>query len=221
MVDITYLGHSSFLFEHNGVKIMVDPFISANEKVDVDVNSLDVDIILVTHGHQDHLLDVKTLYDQNDCKVYANYEVSAYLNDNGVECMGFNHGGTVDLGVGTVKYVQAVHSSSLPDGSYGGNPGGFIFDFDKKFYYSGDTALFSDMKLFKPVDFAILCMGGHFTMDYKDALIASEFLKVDEVIGMHYDTFEPINIDHDKVIRYFEKAEKKLTLMDINSKMNK
>ncbi|MGB3467855.1 MAG: hydrolase, partial [Cyclobacteriaceae bacterium] len=121
---------------------------------------------------------------------------------------------------GTVKYVNAVHSSSMPDGSYGGNPGGFVIWNDEQcFYNAGDTALTMDMKLIPltcpKLDFAMLPIGDNFTMGYEDALIASEFIECDHLMGFHFDTFPPIEIDHEKVRSVFKKANKKLILPEI------
>jgi L-ascorbate metabolism protein UlaG (beta-lactamase superfamily) len=154
--------------------------------------------------------------------VVTNYEVGQWLARKGAaKIHPLNHGGGCVFDFGRVKFVTAVHSSSLPDGSYGGNPGGFVVQSPQgNFYYSGDTALTLDMKLIAEstkLAFAVLCLGGNFTMDAEDAVKAADFIGCSEIVGVHYDTFPPIKIDHDKTKKIFEKAGKKLHLLPIGA----
>lgn len=233
MVAVTFYGQSGFLVEVNGKKILFDPFISGNEKAShININDINPDFILLTHGHQDHVLDAEVIAKQSGAKLISNFEVTNWFVDKGVEnTHPLNHGGGVELGDNDnklrVQYVNAVHTSSMPDGSYGGQPGGFVVSYDGKddkgaFYHCGDTALTMDMKLIPertPLDFAMLCIGDNFTMDAKDAARAADFVKVQKVIGMHFDTFPPIEIDHDAARKIFADAGKELMLMDIGEKI--
>lgn len=226
-MKITYLGHATFLIEMNGKKIVFDPFVSGNELAkDIDIQSLKVDYIFVTHAHQDHVFDVEAIAKNNpDSLLVSNFEIVTWFGDKGIKGHGMNHGGKYKFDFGTAKYVTAIHSSMLPDGSNGGNPGGFVlWDESTCIYIAGDTALTKDMELIpktcpKP-DVAILPIGDNFTMGYEDATLASDFVGCDHVIGCHYDTFPPIKIDKSKAMAYFEKKGKKLMLPDIGESIS-
>ena len=214
-MKVTYFGHSSFQVEINGKKILFDPFISPNELAkDIAVDSLNPDYIFVTHGHEDHIADVESIAKRTGAKLVANYEVINWFAKKGIEN---NHpmgiGGTRDFDFGTVKCVNAVHSSSMPDGSYGGQSVGFVFLFiedevEKVMYYAGDTALHYDMNLiqdeFEYVDFAFLPVGDNFTMGMIDAEVAAHYVNADNVIPMHYDTFGFIKIEQEELKEIFE-----------------
>lgn len=223
-MKITYYGHSCFLVDLDGVKILFDPFITPNPIVDsVDVNSIEADFILISHGHEDHVADVESIAKRTGAKIISNFEVVAWFAaKKGVENgHPVNHGGKIELSNGiTAKFVNAVHSSVMPDGEYGGNPGGWVVESNNSsFYYSGDTALTYDMKLlgeFHKLDFAFLCIGDNFTMGIEDSAIAANFVRVKEVIGMHYDSFGYIEIDHDAATKHYSSKGLKLTLLNIN-----
>ncbi len=220
-MEITYLGHSCFQVTINEKKILFDPFISPNElAASIDVKSLKPDYILLSHGHLDHTADAVTIAKNSGAKVIANWEISEWLKKNGVEnTHPMNTGGKWLFDFGKVKCVAAVHSSSLPDGTYGGTAMGFIIETNAhNFYYSGDTALTYDMKLigeFRQVDFAFLCIGDNFTMSVDNAIIASDFIRCNKIIGMHYDTFGYIKVDHEEAIQKFRNRGKQLSLMKI------
>lgn len=221
-MKITYLGHATLLVEMNGKKILFDPFITGNELASkIDIDSLKVDYVFVTHGHQDHVLDVEAVLKNNpDAVLVSNFEIISWFGEKGLEGHPMNHGGKYSFDFGTVKYVNAIHSSVLPDGSNGGNPGGFvIYDDSKCVYIAGDTALTKDMELIPltcpKLDIAILPIGDNFTMGYEDAAIASDFVACNQVLGYHYDTFPPIKIDKTKAVEHFDKKGKKLILPDI------
>tara|TARA_Y100001933_G_scaffold142617_2_gene141495 strand:- start:2659 stop:3426 length:768 start_codon:yes stop_codon:yes gene_type:complete len=221
-MKITYLGHACFHIEINGTHLIVDPFISGNELAkNVKINSLKADYILITHGHQDHVLDVEAIANNNPkATLVSNYEIIEWFGQKGLKGHPLNHGGKVSFDFGTVKYVNAIHSSVLPDGSYGGNPGGFVITAgDKCIYIAGDTALTMDMKLIPDmghrIDLAILPIGDNFTMGYEDAALAADFVKCDKVIGCHYDTFPPIEIDKERAQTYFSSKGKILLLPNI------
>lgn len=169
----------------------------------IDVNTLHADYILLTHGHEDHIADAEAIAKRTGALLIANYEIICWYQQRGLELTHpVNHGGTVVLPEFTLKFVNAIHSSVLPDGSYGGNPGGYVIESPEgSFYASGDTALTYDMKLlgeFHSLDWAALCIGDNFTMGPKDAAVCAEWAKVKNVLGLHYDTFPPIEIDHDR-----------------------
>lgn len=220
-MNITYYGHSCFSVEINGKKLLFDPFISPNKLAkDIDLKEIQADYILISHGHADHIADAEDLAKQTKAQVICNFEINVWLSKKGVEhLIPMNVGGKVKLEFGSVKCVAAQHSSSLPDGSYGGNPMGFVVESEKgSFYYAGDTALTYDMKLigdYRNIDFAFLPIGDIFTMGVDNALIACDFIRCGNVIGMHYNTFDAIKINEQEAIYKFERSGKNLTLMKI------
>lgn len=227
-MDITFYGHSCFLVDLDGTKILFDPFISPNPLAkEVVVSNIKPDFILLSHGHEDHVADVKQIYNQSDAQLIANFEIISWFNEKGLKnTHPVNHGGTVTLANGiTAKYVNAVHSSCLPDGANGGNPGGWVIKHaNGTFYYSGDTALTYDMKLlgeFHKIDFAFLCLGDNFTMGIEDSVKAAAFVGTTDVIGMHYDSFGYIKIDHEYAKQYYKEKGVHLSLLNINETIKK
>ncbi|WP_333695554.1 metal-dependent hydrolase [Flavobacterium sp.] len=219
-MKITFLGHASLSIEVSGKHILVDPFITANPRAaHIDVNTLKADYILLTHAHQDHILDVESIAQRTQAVIVSNWEIATYYGNKGFHTHPMNHGGSWQFDFGKVKYVNAVHSSSFPDGTYGGNPGGFVIESEhKNIYISGDTALTMDMKLIPlrtKLDLAIFPIGDNFTMDVEDAIIASEFVECDKVLGVHYDTFGYIEINHEDAIKKFFSSGKDLMLLGI------
>ena len=171
------------------------------------------DFILVSHGHGDHVGDAVEIARRTGAPVIANYEVATWLNKKGApKIHPMNHGGGFQFDFGRVKFVNAIHSSTLPDGSNGGNPGGFVVESaEGNFYFSGDTALTMDMKLIgesTKLKFAALCVGDNFTMGPDDAVKAANFIRCDEILGVHFDTFPPIKIDHAAAKEKFKAAGK-------------
>ncbi|MGE0567798.1 MAG: metal-dependent hydrolase [Bacteroidia bacterium] len=226
-MNITYFGHSCFGVEVNGKHLLFDPFVSPNELAkSIDINSIKADYILISHGHEDHIADAESIGKRTGAKVICNYEIYLWLEKKGVKHIHpMNTGGKLKLDFGSVKCVNALHSSGLPDGSYGGNPMGFVVETsDKSFYYAGDTALTYDMKLigdYRKMDFSFLPIGDNFTMGVDNAIIATEFIKCKDVIGMHYDTFGYIKIDHEDAMAKFKRAGAQLTLMKIGETITK
>lgn len=219
-MKITFYGHASLGIQIDDVNILVDPFISPNEKAsEIDINSLKADYILVTHAHQDHIVDVEAIAKRTKAVVVSNFEIVNHYEKLGIEGHPMNHGGKWDFEFGTLKYVNAVHTSSFPDGSYGGQPGGFVLESEhKNIYIAGDTALTFDMKLIPlqtKLDLAILPIGDNFTMGVDDAILASDFVECDKVLGCHYDTFGYIEIDHEEAKRKFFEKNKDLMLLEI------
>lgn len=201
-MKITYYGHACFGAEIGGKHLLFDPFITENPLAkEVDVKKIKADYILISHAHDDHLADAASLANQTGATVISNFEIGEWLGSRRVEkTHNLNPGGSYSFGAGRAKLVHAIHSSSFPDGTYGGVAGGFVVESSEgNFYYSGDTALTLDMKLFGEtarLKFAVLCIGGNFTMDAEDATRAAALLQCKDVIGVHYDTFPPIKIDH-------------------------
>ena len=211
-MKLTFYGHACFSVEVNNKKLMFDPFISPNELAKhINIADIEADYILLTHGHSDHIADCVTIAQATGAKVICNFEIHEWLNKNGVQnTHPMNTGGRWDFEDFEVKCVVAQHSSSLPDGSYGGNPMGFIiFSQEGNFYNSGDTALTMDMQLipkWAKLNFAVLPIGDNFTMGFADAIEAAKMINCNEILGVHYDTFGYIVIDHEKTKKMFADA---------------
>lgn len=218
-MDFTYYGHSCFAVDAAGKRLLFDPFITPNELAkDVDVDAIAADYILISHGHFDHIADAVRVALRTGAKVIANYEVAQWLGKQGLESVhAMNPGGGFDFDFGRVKSVNAIHSSGLPDGSYGGQPGGYVVTTKDgvSFYFAGDTALTLDMKLIAEefaLKFAVLPIGDNFTMGAADAAKAAGFVGVEDVVGVHYDTFPPIRIDREAARAEFAKIGRHLHL---------
>lgn len=217
-MKLTYYGHSCFGVEIKGKNILFDPFITYNELAkEVNPESIEADYIFLSHGHADHIADCVSIAKRTGCKVVANWEVHEWLNKQGISnTHPMNTGGKWNFDFGTVKCVVAQHSSSLPDGSYGGNPMGFIFtSAEGNFYYSGDTALTLDMQLipsWAKLGFAVLPIGDNFTMDVADAIRAADFIDCKTIVGVHYNTFGFIKINEAEAKEAFAASGKKLLL---------
>jgi len=220
-MEITYYGQSCFLCEMGDTKVLFDPFISPNPlAAEIDLDTIQCDYILLSHGHTDHVADAEYLLKKTGAALVANFEIVSWYQNKGIEnAHPMNTGGKVKLPFGTVKMVNAIHSSSLPDGSYAGTAAGYVVESgEKTFYFAGDTALTLDMKLIGEryrLDFAFLPIGDNFTMDVEDALVAANYVNVKKVIGMHYDTFPYIEIDHVEALELARRQQKEMILMEI------
>jgi L-ascorbate metabolism protein UlaG (beta-lactamase superfamily) len=220
-MNLTYYGHSCFGVHVDGAHLLFDPFISANPKAAaVDIDKIPADYILVSHGHFDHVDDVARIAKRTGATLVSNFEIVQWFAKHGVKkAHGMNLGGAWEFPFGRVKMTAATHSSSMPDGSYGGNPAGFLVETKQgHFYYSGDTALTRNMKLIgdsASLKFAVLCIGDNFTMGPEDAARAATFLEVKDVIGVHYDTFPPIEIDKKEAVREFAARGLNLHLLPV------
>ncbi len=213
----TYYGQSSFLLETETNTFLFDPFISQNPlAAAIDLAKIEADYILVSHGHGDHVGDLISLAKQTKATVIAIPEVIGWVMKQGVENVHPMNFGKYTFDFGTVRMVWATHSAGLPDGSYGGNPAGFVLELeDKQIYFAGDTGLTLEMKLLADLytlDYAILPIGGNYTMDVDDAVIAADYINCDKIIGVHYDTFPVIEIDSKVAVESFKRAQKTLLL---------
>lgn len=232
-MKLDYHGHACFTVECKGVgsrraRLLFDPFLTSNPAVPKETGTakkarkaenIACDFMLVSHGHFDHIEDAVAIARRTGAGVLAGVEVGQWLESQGVpggQIYPLNLGGTVRLPFGSVQMVSAVHSSGLPDGSYGGAPGGFVVRTPHGgFYYSGDTALTLDMQLIPrkgELRFAVLCVGDTFTMGPEDALEAARMIECDEIVGVHHGTWPPIRIDRKRAAALFAKAGKTLHL---------
>lgn len=222
-MQLTYYGHACFSVNINGKNILFDPFITPNPLAkDIDPDSIPADYIFVSHGHFDHINDAVSIAKRTGAKVVATWEVKDWFIKNGIENVHpLNPGGQWAFDFGKVKATVAQHSSSLPDGSYGGVPCGFVFQTPAgNFYYSGDTALTLDMQLIPKwclPDFAVLPIGDNLTMGVDDAVEAAKMAGAKQVVGVHYDTFGLIMVDHEKATEKFDEAGIKLHLPTIGN----
>jgi L-ascorbate metabolism protein UlaG (beta-lactamase superfamily) len=220
-MKFTYFGHSSFLVESGGVRLLFDPFITPNPlAAHIDLSKIQADVILLSHGHADHVADVVVLANQTGAPVVGNWEVCEWLGRQGLaNVIAMNHGGSRAFGFGRVKMTSAIHSSTMPDGTSGGNPGGYVVEMSEgAFYYSGDTALTLDMKLIAEefeIRFAVLPIGDNFTMGAADAVRAAGFVGTRTVVGVHYNTFPPIEIAESEALETFDRAGLTLLLPKI------
>ncbi len=224
-MKLTYYGHSCFSVQFRGKNLLFDPFITPNPLAkNIKIDTVEADYILISHGHVDHINDAVEIGKRTGATVISNFEIIGWLNKQGLEkTHPLNHGGGRNFDFGRVKFVNAVHSSQLPDGSYGGNPGGFVVHGgDEAFYYAGDTALTHDMDFISEefnLRFAVLPVGDNFTMGPRDAARAAGLLKCDRVIGVHYDTFPLIEIDHGEASGIFARSGVKLELVPIGGSL--
>jgi len=200
-MKFTFFGHACFMIETMGKSLLFDPFITPNELANnVDIETIKPDYIILSHGHEDHVVDVELIYNNSEAIIISNFEVMNWFEKKGLDRLHpMNPGGKWGFDFGTIKMVSAVHSSSMPDGSYGGSPVGIVVsNSEGAFYYAGDTALTKDMELIGEefdLSFAIMPIGDNFTMGLTDALKACEMVKTDQLIGVHFDTFPFITID--------------------------
>lgn len=216
----TFYGHACIELEIGAKKILFDPFITPNTLAkNIDINLVKPDFILLSHAHGDHVADLFTVQKPKNALVICIADLQDLLADNGVDHVHtMNIGGGYNFEFGRVKMVYALHSSSTPDGRYGGNPAGFIIEAEgKKIYFAGDTALTLDMKLLadEHLDWAFLPIGDNYTMGPADAVKAAGFINCKNIIGIHYDTFPYIKIDHDKAVQSFKNAGLQLKLPGI------
>ena len=220
-MKVTYLGHACVNIDIDGTFFLVDPFISPNPLAKhIDINSIKADYILITHAHADHIAK------RTGAQLITNPEILAHFEALGLSGHSMNLGGShrfVD-GKVKIKMIKAEHSSSFPDGSYGGNPAGFLIDYnDETIYISGDTALHYDMKIIPhqyKVNLGIFPIGNNYTMGVRDALTAARFVQVDNVLGVHYDTFPVIKINKESSKQKFKDDHRRLHLIEIGATLD-
>ena len=233
-MKLTSYGHSCFCVTLSpgagGTHLLFDPFLSSSPTAaaaGLKASAIHADFVLISHGHYDHIEDAVKILKRTGARALAGYEVCEWLQKKGVaadKVIPLNIGGSVQLPFGSVQMVTAVHSGTLPDGSSGGNPGGFVVRTEEgAFYYSGDTALTLDMQLIPlrgKLRFAVLCIGDTFTMGPADALEAAKFVGCKDVVGVHYDTWPPIAIDKKAAKALFSAAGKKLHLVEAGASVS-
>ncbi|MFC5735260.1 metal-dependent hydrolase [Cytobacillus gottheilii] len=211
-MKVSYHGHSIVKIETNGKTILIDPFINGNELTDLKAEDVKADVIIVTHGHGDHLGDTVEIAKKNDALVIGNAELAAYLGWQGVKTHGMSIGGAYEFDFGKVKLTQAIHGTGyITDDQqiiYLGMPAGVLFMAEgKTVYHAGDTALFSDMKLIgerHPIDVVFLPIGDNFTMGPEDAAYAAKLLQAKTVVPIHFNTFPPIKQDPHEFIELLD-----------------
>ena len=199
---VQFLGHSCVLIESAGKRILIDPFLTGNPLAAVGAEEVNPDLILISHGHEDHIGDAVAIAHRTGATVVSNYEIGEWLRaapQNLRHVHGMQHGGGFDFGWVRVKLTLAFHGSTLPGGGYGGNPAGFLLKFKDgpTIYDAADTALFGDMRLIgdEQIDLALLPIGDYYTMGPDDALLAVKLIQPARVVPIHYDTFPPIAQD--------------------------
>jgi L-ascorbate metabolism protein UlaG (beta-lactamase superfamily) len=198
-MDIRFLGHACVELSDGDARVLVDPFLTGNPKGAASADELEPTTILLTHGHADHIGDTVAIAKRTGAPVWAMVEIATELGEEGVEAVGFNFGGTVRADWGSAKLVPAWHSSTTPKGTVN-TPAGLVVELGgKRIYHLGDTCLFSDLQLVRRlsghIDVALVPIGGHYTMDRFEAVVAAEFVGADVVIPIHYNTFPLVETD--------------------------
>ncbi len=200
-MKITWLGHNCWHLEIGGHKVIVDPFLNDSPVAPVKADQVEADYVLVSHGHFDHISDAVSIVQRTGASLLTNFEITNRLAGQGIaedQMVAMNHGGGYNLPFGRVEYTIAHHSSSMPDGSYGGNPGGFVITGDdKRLYFACDTAVFLEMKMIGApgLDLAVVPIGDLYTMGPTNSLEAIKLLAPKKVLPCHYNTWPPIEQD--------------------------
>ncbi|MCL1702970.1 metal-dependent hydrolase [Lysinibacillus sp. Bpr_S20] len=220
---VTFLGHSCLLVEENNYRVIIDPFLTDNPQAKVKPEEIDVDAILITHGHSDHIGDAVAIAKKNNCKIVTNYELAMYLAQQGVDVHPLGIGGAFDFEWGRVKLTQAFHGSGIEVSPgtfiYGGMPTGILLTMNNKtLYHAGDTGLFGDMRIIgelNEIDVAALPIGDNFTMGMKDATIAATWLKAKTYLPLHYNTFPLIEQNPLKWKEMMKENNNEVIILDV------
>ncbi|PWA11128.1 metal-dependent hydrolase [Pueribacillus theae] len=214
-MKLSFHGHSIVMIETNGKKILIDPFISGNNQTDLDAGKVECDVILLTHGHNDHVGDTVEIAKRNDALVVATADLATYLGWQGVNVHPMNIGGAYEFDFGKVKLTQAFHSSHYTEDEnknivYTGMPTGILFTAEgKTIYHLGDTGLFSDLKMIgemNDIDLAFIPIGDNFTMGPEDAAVAAEWVGAKTVVPIHYNTFPVIEQDPNQFVQLLKEG---------------
>lgn len=226
-MKITFHGQACFLVESEGHRVIIDPYLSGNSKAVIRPEEVEVDAVLLTHGHLDHILDAEAIARRNDALIVAVHEIADYYESKGLRAHGMHLGGSREFGFGRLKLTLAFHGSGLetPEGTInGGNPAGLLLTMGgKTFYHAGDTALFGDMKLIgelNRIDAAALPIGDNYTMGPEDALYAAEWLRAGMVIPMHYNTFDVIRQDPHAYVAGLERKGLRGTVLEYGQSLH-
>jgi L-ascorbate metabolism protein UlaG (beta-lactamase superfamily) len=218
MLNLTYLSHSSFLFNDGKYNLIIDPFISGNPTMPIKVEDLKPNFIVLTHAHGDHLGDAVTLAKKHNALIIAVNELANYVAEQGCQAHNMHIGGGWNFPFGRLKFTIAHHGSSSPDGRYMGEPAGVVFNMGgKTIYHTGDTGLFLDMKLIgelNKIDIMLAPIGDNFTMGIDDAVKAVEFVNPELAIPMHYNTFGVIQADPHEFKRKVQSIGKNSRVME-------
>ncbi len=219
-MELRYLGHSAFYIRKDNYGILIDPFLSQNPTANFDLKKDPLTHILVTHGHNDHLGDSIPLSKATGAPIVAIFELANYCASKGAVTIPVGMGGEIKMEWGSAYFLPAFHSSSLSNGNYAGNPASILLDIDGvKIYHAGDTALNTEMRLIKELYkpyYGLLPIGGHFTMGVNEAAYAAKMLGVQEVIPMHYNTFDVINASPEEFRKIIEHQNQKCTILKPN-----
>ncbi len=198
---LTWYGHAALGLENGGTRILVDPFLTGNPVAAITADKVPADYILISHGHGDHVGDTEAIAKRTGATIISNFEIAEWFEKKGFKTHGQHIGGGFKYPFGYVKLTQALHGSAMPDGTYGGNPAGFLWTTNdgQKIYLAQDTGLFGDMRLIgeEGIDLAVLPIGDNFTMGPDDALRAVKLIQPKHVVPIHYDTFDLISQDED------------------------